>query len=71
MKKRSLDFKFDVGEKVTHWGYGYNAVVIRRVYIEDVDSDYLAYDLGVWESSPPIQGEAIAEIYLKPGHRIE
>lgn len=70
-KKRRLNFKFKVGDKVTHWGFGYNAVILRRIYIEDSDSDYLAYDLAIWEAIPPLQGESIAEIHLKSGHRIE
>jgi hypothetical protein len=64
-------FKFKLGEKVHHTAYGYNAIIMRRIYTEDIESSYNAYDLGLWESHPPCSDENVAEIYLKSGHRIE
>ena len=64
-------FKFKVGDKVHNTAYGYNAIIMRRSYIEDEDSSYNCYDLAIWGSMPPICSENVTEIYLKKGHPIE
>lgn len=69
--EEEMNFKFKIGDKVQHTAFGYNAVVMRRIYTEDADSNYNAYDIAIWESTPPIEGQCIAEIYLKTGHRVE
>ena len=62
-------FKFKVGDKVTHKAFGYNAMIIRTLIIEDEDSKDYYYDIGVWESMPPTEGQNIPENQLKAGFR--
>ena len=66
-----VDFKFAIGERVHNTAFGYNAVVMRRLYTEDKDSKYNSYDLAIWESSPPMECMGIAEIYLEHNFRVE
>jgi len=70
-RKAQLNFKFEIGDKVHHTAFGYNAVIMRRSYIEDKDGNYKAYDLALWNSNPPVQGESVSENYLEKGHRQE
>ena len=64
-------FKFKVGDKVHNTAFGYNAMILRRMCVEDEDSSYNCYDLAIWESMPPICNENISEMRLKEGFRIE
>jgi len=66
-----FNFKYKVGDEVNHKSHGYNAIVTRKLYIEDEDSHYRAYDVAVWQQMPPLEGMNIPELCLKPGHRIE
>lgn len=67
----SMNFKFDIGDEVQHIGFGYNAKVMRRIFTQDAESKYNSYDIAIWESNPPLEGQNVAEIHLKKGFRIE
>ena len=67
----SKSFKFEVGQDVHNTIFGYNAKIMRRIRIEDVDSTCDVYDLALWEVLPPTEDRAVPEIYLKAGHRVE
>ncbi len=69
--EESMSFKFKVGDKVRHKAFGYNAIIIRKIIIEDEDSKDNYYDVGVWQSMPPTEGQNVPENQLKEGHRVE
>lgn len=69
--EKPMKFKFQIGDKVQHLSFGYNAVIMRRITTEDADSTHNSYDLGLWGAMPPIEDRDVPEIYLKAGHRVE
>ena len=60
-----MNFKFSVGQTVYHKLWKRNAVVARRLYIEDIDSSYQAYDVAFIPATEALRSsDEIAEAWL-------